>query len=333
MTYPAARFNCSACPTYAAYPAYPAYQSGVAVIMVLLVLAIVAVTTAALVKRHQFNQAMASQVIHLGQAKAHIQGAEHWVQLMLQQDRQDNNIDHQGEAWAQAVPPLPVEQGYLVGQVVDLQGKFNLNSVVLGNQVQAGPKALFERLLQQHELNPQLSGYLADWIDANVETPQGTLEDAYYLGLPRPYRSANQALLDISELALVRGFDARTVATLKPYITALPLASKINVNSANEGVLMAMSEAISQTQAQQLVTRRRLNYWASVSAFVDAALGEKSVNNQIQWQALANLTTVSSAYFGLKVGAQFGVAKTHLESTLHRSDNGTITVVSRIYTP
>ena len=108
MTYPAARFNCSACPTYSAYPAYPAYpayQSGVAVIMVLLVLAIVAVTTAALVKRHQFNQAMASQVIHLGQAKSHIQGAEHWVQLMLQQDRQDNNIDHQGEAWAQAVPP------------------------------------------------------------------------------------------------------------------------------------------------------------------------------------------------------------------------------------
>jgi general secretion pathway protein K len=310
-----------------------AQQQGVAVIMVLLVLAIVAVTTAALVKRHQFNQAMASQVIHLGQAKAHIQGAEHWVQLMLQQDRQDNNIDHLGEAWAQVTPPLPVEQGFLVGQVEDLQGKFNLNSVVSGNQVQGTSVALFERLLKQHELDPQLSGYLTDWIDTNVETPQGTLEDAYYLALPVPYRSANQALLDVTELALVRGFDASTVTTLKPYITALPLASKININTASAGVLMAMSETISQTKAQQLVTRRRLNYWDNVGAFVDAAVGAKSANNQAQWQSLANLTTLSSAYFGLKIGAQFGVAKTHLESTLYRSDNGTVTVVSRMYTP
>jgi general secretion pathway protein K len=148
-----------------------------------------------------------------------------------------------------------------------------------------------------------------------------------------PYRSANQALLDISELGLVRGFDATSVRLLKPYITALPLTSKINVNSANEAVLIAMSEAISPTKAEQLVTRRKLNYWRNVGAFVDAALGAKSASNQTQWQNLAEITTVSSDYFRLKIGAQFGVAKTRLESTVHRSDNGTVTVISRMYTP
>jgi len=305
-----------------------AREQGVAVIMVMLVLAIVAVTTAALVKRHQFNQAMASQVIHLGQAKAHIQGAEHWAHLLLKQDRKDNNIDHLGEPWAQMALPMPVEQGFVSGQITDLKGKFNLNSVVNKSSV-----AVFKRLLEQHQLNPQLSVYLTDWVDANAETQQGTLEDAYYLSLPVPYRSANQALLDISELGLVRGFDATSVRLLKPYITALPLTSKINVNSANEAVLIAMSEAISPTKAQQLVTRRKLNYWRNVGAFVDAALGAKSASNQTQWQNLAEITTVSSNYFRLKIGAQFGVAKTRLESTVHRSDNGTVTVISRMYTP
>ena len=305
-----------------------ARQQGVAIIMVMLVLAIVAVTTAALVKRHQFNQAMASQVIHLGQAKAHIQGAEHWAHLVLKQDRQDNSIDHLGEAWAQITLPVPVEQGFVSGRMVDLKGKFNLNSVVSGPSA-----AVFERLLEQRQLSPKLSGYLVDWIDENVETQQGTLEDAYYLALPVPYRSANQALVDPSELGLVRGFDAITVNLLKPYITALPFTSKININSANEGLLMAMSGSITQIKAQQLVTQRKLNYWRNVSTFVNAALGQKSSENQVQWDILAQIATVSSDYFGLEISAQFGVAKTRLESTLHRSDNGTVTVVSRIYTP
>ncbi len=308
-------------------------QQGVAVIMVLLVLAIVAVTTAALVKRHQFNQAMTSHVIHLGQAKAHIQGAEHFAAQLLQQDRQDNNIDHLDETWAQVSSPMPVEQGFLSGRMNDLQGKFNINSVMLGNQVHSPSMGVFERLLSQHELDPQLSRYLADWLDVNVETQQGTLEDAYYLALPVGYRSTNQGLVDISELALVRGFDAATLGLLKPYITALPLNSKINVNSAGPGLLIAMSATITNSQAQQLVTRRKLNYWANVSQFVEAVLGPKSINNQAQWQNLSALASVSSDYFGLKISAQFGVAKTQLESILHRSDTGTISVVARIYTP
>lgn len=309
-------------------------QQGVAVIMVMLVLAIVAVTTAALVKRHQFNQAMASQVIHLGQAKAHIQGAEHWAYQLLKQDRQKNNVDHGGEGWAQNTPPLPVEQGFLHGRITDLQGKFNLNSIVNGNTLYAPSIAMFKALLKQHNLDPQLSVHLADWIDPNVETQnQGTLEDAYYLALPVPYRSANQPLLDVSELGLVRGFNAATVAVLAPYISALPYGSTINVNSANESILMAMSSAISLAKAQQLVTRRKLNHWPNPQTFVNAAVGPKSSSNQTLWDNLMQISTVSSHFFSLNINAQFGVVKTRLESTLQRSDNGTVTTLTRIYTP
>jgi|TARA_B110000967_G_scaffold10938_1_gene10723 general secretion pathway protein K len=313
---------------------HKAREQGVAVIMVMLVLAIVAVTTAALVKRHQFNQAMATQVIHLGQAKAHIQGAELWAYQLLKQDKQDNNVDHMAEAWAQITPPLPVAQGFLHGQIEDLQGKFNLNSLVAENNIHQPSMALFERLLKQHNLDPQLAWHLVDWIDPNVEThQQGTLEDAYYLALPVPYRSANQALLDVSELGLVRGFNAATVAILKPYVAALPYGSEININSANEGLLMAMSSAINRSKAQQLITRRKLNYWSNSRDFVDAAVGPKSSSNQNQWTSLMQISTVSSHFFSLNVNALFGEINTRLESTLQRSDNGTVTTLTRIYTP
>jgi general secretion pathway protein K len=308
-------------------------EQGVAVIMVMLVLAIVAITTAALVKRHQFNQAMTSQIIHLGQAKAHIQGAEHWAHLLLQQDQRNNNTDHLGEAWAQIVLPMPVEQGFVSGQIVDLQSKFNLNNLVKGDETNGASLAVFQRLLDHLELNPQLSTHLIDWLDSNLETGQGTLEDAYYLNLPAPYRSANQRLLDVSELALVRGFDANAVNQLKPFVAALASTSKINVNSAKEPLLIALSESISQIKAQRLVSLRKLNYWRSVNEFAEAALGPKAENNEAQWDELVQGISVSSHYFRLSINAQFGVAITRLESKVHRKDNGIVTVNSRIYTP
>lgn len=308
-------------------------QQGVAVIMVLLVLAIVAVTTSALVKRHQFNQAMTSQVIHLGQAKAHIQGGELWAHAILKQDRNDNNIDHLGETWAQIALPMPVEQGFISGRIIDLQGKFNLNSVVKGNNPQQNTVAIFERLLENLGLEKGLSANLIDWIDADLETAKGTLEDAYYLGLETPYRSANQALRDVSELALVQGFDVNIVETLKPYVAATAYTSTINVNTAPAIILEALSPIISATKAQELATLRQLDHFSSVKDFVDIALGPKTQANATQWDLLASHSNISSQHFEINISAQFGVAKTRLESRVYRSDNGVISVASRIYTP
>ena len=309
-------------------------QKGVAVIMVLLVLAIVAITTAALIKRHQFSQTMTSQLVHLGQTKAHIQGAQLWAAQMLTTDRQSNKVDHLGESWAQLTLPMPVEQGFVSGYITDLQGQFNLNSLVADNQVNEAAMGLFKRLLEQQKLNPQLSWYLVDWIDRNVETEQqNTLEDAFYLGQAVPYRSANQALVDISELGLVRGFDQATVAMLMPFVSALPQPTKINVNSASIDVLMALSNTIDINQAEQLIINRNDRYWRTSSAFIEAVLGPKDSENQHQWSALAELVTVDSHYFKLNVAAQFDVAKIQLESNLHRGNNGQVTVLSKIYTP
>jgi general secretion pathway protein K len=153
------------------------------------------------------------------------------------------------------------------------------------------------------------------------------------LGQTVPYRSANQALVDISELGLVRGFDQASVAILKPFVSALPQPTKINVNSANIDLLMALSDTIGVDKAEQLIINRNNQYWRTSAAFIEAILGPKGTENQHQWSTLAELVTVDSHYFKLNVAAQFGVAKIHLESNLHRGNNGHVTVLSRIYTP
>jgi len=309
-------------------------ERGVAVIMVLLVLAIVAVTTAALMKRYQYAQAMASQVIHLGQTKAHIQGAEAWAAQLLTQDRHNNNLDHLGENWAQVALPMPVEQGFVSGKLTDLQGRFNLNSVVVNNSVNQSALGLFKRLLEQQSIDPKIAIHLVDWIDKNVENHQiGTLEDAYYLGLAKPYRSANQPLVDVSELGLVKGFSAVLVAQLKPFVCALPTPTRINVNTASSQVIEALSADITQAQAQQLVASRSTHHWGSPAAFIEAAIGPKTADSSAKWQTLEALVSTQSQYFELNMAAQFGVAKTRLESKLYRSDNGQVTTLSRIYTP
>jgi general secretion pathway protein K len=309
-------------------------QTGVAVIMVLLVLAIVAVTTASLIKRHQYSQAFTSALLHLGQTKAHIQGAQLWAAQVLTADKQANDVDHLGEVWAQTILPIPVEQGVVSGQITDLQGRFNLNNLVSNNAVNQDAMALFQRMLALQELSPQLAWYLVDWIDSNAETEQqSTLEDAYYLGQTIPYRSANQPLVDISELGLVRGFNLASVAKLAPLVSALPEPTKINVNTTSAQVLMAVSDAISASMAKELMESKNKAHWPNDQDFMQAVLGPMSDENKTQWNALKKLITVKSSYFNLQISAQFGVSNTRLESILYRSENGSVNTFSRIYTP
>jgi general secretion pathway protein K len=82
---------------------------------------------------------------------------------------------------------------------------------------------------------------VADWIDADAEpTGNAGAEDSYYLALPRPYRTANRPLIQLEELYRVRGFDARRIERLRPFVTALPSRTPVNANTASLEVLAAL---------------------------------------------------------------------------------------------
>jgi general secretion pathway protein K len=64
------------------------------------------------------------------QARQLARGAVDWARNVLAEDASRSNVDHLGEAWAVKVPPTPVEEGEVSGELQDLSGRINLNKLV-----------------------------------------------------------------------------------------------------------------------------------------------------------------------------------------------------------
>jgi general secretion pathway protein K len=104
---------------------------------------------------------------------------------------------------------------------------------------------------------PELADAIVDWIDADADlSGSGGAEDAYYLGLQRPYRAANRPMVQLEELYRVRGFDAAAVAKLRPWVSALPTRTATNVNTAGDVVIAALL-GVGRDRAAVLVAERR----------------------------------------------------------------------------
>ncbi len=228
-------------------------QRGLALITAVLVVAIVATvaTTLALGEQVWFRQAQ--NMTDRAQAISLRQGALNYAAILLARD--DANIDHLGELWAKPLPPLPVEDGMIAFAVSDAQGLFNLNNVVQAGQPNGPNMEMFRRLLISLSLDPGLSEALRDWLDPD-STPQGGAEDTEYLSLPQPYRAANQPLQSVDELRLVKGFSAKTVEKLRPYVTALPGSTTVNINTAPDQVLAALCTNLSAAALKPLIDSR-----------------------------------------------------------------------------
>jgi general secretion pathway protein K len=244
-----------------------AAQRGVAIVLAMGVVAMAAMAaTAIMVTQSTWSRAAELTADHV-QAQVLIQAGVDWSRAVLGYDRRISNVDHLGEPWAMRLPAMPIENGELTGYIEDQQGLFNLNNLVQGGKVSAAQLAIFQRLLSTLGLPVALADTLTDWIDADNEPqPQGA-EDAYYLALQPPYLAANQPLIDVDELALVRGFDEGVRARLRPFVTALPRFTPVNVNTAPPEVLAAVIDGLGLDGARALVAKRERAFFNSYDEF------------------------------------------------------------------
>ena len=219
-------------------------QRGIALVTAVMIVAIAAAIAAKIAFAHQIWFRQMENVSDRGATDLLRRGALHWASVALLEDAAQNSIDHLGEPWAMGLPALPVEGGAIKVSIEDAQGRFNLNNLVQNNVMSKPDFDVFERLLLILGLDPLLANALLDWIDpdGNVTSPGGA-EDVDYLALKTPYRAANQPLISVDELRLVRGFDAKTVQILLPYVTVLPPGThtSINVNTASPVLLQALT--------------------------------------------------------------------------------------------
>lgn len=102
---------------------------GVALITVLLIVFLASITATSLATLQQMAIRRGTVLQHQQQARLYALGAEQWARVILGRDRQQSDIDHRGEDWANLPPALPIEGGTLAARISDLQGCFNLNNL------------------------------------------------------------------------------------------------------------------------------------------------------------------------------------------------------------
>jgi general secretion pathway protein K len=254
------------------------------------------------------------------QGDALARAAAVWAAAILAED--DPAIDHLGELWARRIPAFAAEAAQLAGTITDEQSKFNVNN--LAREGGATPQDLvaFQRLLMAVGLPPGLAEAVVDWLDDDDEVmaPNGA-EDPHYLALDPPYRAANRRVIDVAELARVKGFDAGVVARLAPFVTALPEETPVNINTAPAQVLQALVPGLSAADATRLVDLRAKRPFVSRDDFLKALPQRPSAPIDVQ-------IDVRSRFFGAETTVRLGRVFAAYRALLRRSERGLPAAIS-----
>jgi len=288
-------------------------QQGVAIIMVLLIVAIATSLAAYMAMQQNLWQRQVESQFERAQARQLGAAGIDWARAVLAEDGRGNSVDHEKEIWTLRLPAIPVEGGEVIGTIEDRQGLFNLNNV-------ATNVAQFQRLLEARGLPADLAPALADWIDSGDVMQAGGAEDAYYLALPQPYRAANRPLVELGELARVKGFDSRTIESLRAFVSVLPASgTPVNVNFAPPEVLVAAIEGLNLSEARLIEQQRKTQPFKDIADF--QKLLPKGIN-------LVNSSGISvkSDFFWVTGTAGVGKAQVVTQALLQRS-SGWPTVV------
>ena len=311
-------------------------QRGVALLTILVMVALATILAATIAKRQTNTAENTGYLMRQDQSLLYAKSAEAFFsELLIQDSDNGSSIDHLQENWAKPMPSFPVEDGSVSGKLLDESGKFNLNNLVKadGNQVDDSARRWFEKLLQRVGLPAELSQAVIDWQDTNDEvTGAMGAESSYYQGLDPAYLTPNTKFHSIEELKLVRGFEGKNYDLIKPYVTALPEQTKVNMNTAPALLLASIDPKVDvKAIEQQLkIKETELTHFNNVydlwklSAF-------SGIDEQSKTDA-ASLLDSKSNYFTAQIEVMLNERKRQFNSLMMRKDKQVI-VYSRSLAP
>lgn len=240
-------------------------------------------------------------------------GALDWARLILREDARTSPIDHLSEPWALPLQEsrlssfLSLDSGeaeqadevYLSGQISDLQARLNVTNLLLDGRLSEPDLQAWQRLYTRlHLPEPELSTFAQNLLQASApaSAPAGA-------GLP-PQRV---------EHLLWLGLSPQSLASLKPYITLLPVRTPLNLNTASAEVIHASLPGLDMAQAQRLVQLRTTAAFRSV---VDG-LRDTGVRPE---RLSAGALGVSSRFFEIQGRLRLGTTTVRELSLVERQD-------------
>lgn len=284
-------------------------QNGVAIIMAMLTLALAAGIAAAVLGHFGASLEQVSGRHDQDQARWLARGALDWARNVLSADRRQNNVDHLQEVWATKVPPTPVEEGEVSGEIAERSGLFNLNSLV---NAEGAPNptqvSAYQRLLAYVGFGND-APHLAQAVLQRL-TPYMPQETASGSGA-----TAATPINSLEELLQLPGYEAGMIERLRPFVTALPDGTApVNANTAPAEVLAALIEPLGLARAQTLLQQRERAWFTSPEDF------NRRLKEVIGKDVSSSLS-VSSRYFLITGRAKFGEASVRTEALLDRKTN------------
>ncbi|EDZ97589.1 General secretion pathway protein K [Burkholderia sp. H160] len=187
------------------------------------------------------------------------------------------------------------EQGaatYLSGSIEDAQSRFNLRNLVASpapgvTQVSAEQTAVYQRLLVSLGLSGQLAKVTALQVRAGLsqsatrfqtgpsisssqQVGGGGMTGGNFTNQPGIEDGDDNAkvapllMTSVDSLLDIPGYTPEIVARLRPFVTALPTATAINMNTASAEVIAAAVEGMTVSQAQALVARRQTVFFRNI---------------------------------------------------------------------
>lgn len=221
---------------------------------------------------------------------------------------------------------LPVEEAFLEAQFNDLQGRLNLNDLVLLNgNVNDVIAKRFIRLLDRLAIESIKVDVLIDWIDDNQDPSNlEGVEDGEYLSFDPPYRNASQPFNHVSELLLLPNIKLGEYQALLPHVSVLPQGyASLNVNTASKEVLQSLSENLNDAQIDEIIDQRDKDPWDDINSFKSDPL--------LQGAAIdIKYLGVESSFFEIATLITFADRKARLVSVIYRnSKDGVMQVLFR----
>jgi len=252
-------------------------QRGVAVITALLLTTLAVTIVASLFWQQQVQvRSMENQRLHL-QTKWILRGGLDWARLILQQDRIDNpTLTTETGAWATPLAETRLDDyverervanekfdATLSGRITDAQARYNLANLAENGVPNPVQTQVFQRLLQNLQLNPGLAQAVANEVALSQPLPPNPSG-----GVPQPAREPLE-LIRVEDLLAVSGFTPQAAEKLREFVIVLPGRSKLNVNTAPPEVLASLVENFSVSQAATLVQYRVRAPFLDVAGFTN----------------------------------------------------------------
>ena len=279
-------------------------QQGVALLTVLLLVVSITVVAGSMLASQKIAIRRSSLLFDQDKLLQAIDAGEQLALTIIRADHKINDTDSLQDIWAQPLPPYSLGNYSISAELRDEASRFNVNNLYHDGAVDSAALSVFERLLTQLNLAPEIAIAVLDWQDQDSEVyKDGGDEQTVYgqQGKLANSRLANQPFITIEQLAEVRGVDAEALARLRPYLSAVPYYLPINVNTASPILLASLVDGATSAQMQPLVEQRDQRVVANIDDLWQ--LPPLNTLSAEQQQALAPLLAVNSGAFMALISA------------------------------